>query len=111
MNEALSEAARAEADVLELGRRLGLLLAAAEMPDEQKAAWASLIPEMNPQQMSGLADALARRIPDAEEMAFADLTSRLGAARSRYEDRVADATAAAEQSLADVEKELTPPTA
>lgn len=104
-----NELAQTEADVLALGRRLGLLLEAADMPDEQKAAWASLVTEMDAKQMSDLADALARRIPDAEEQSFAALTAQLESARARYEGRVAEATATAQQELSDVENELKPP--
>lgn len=111
MPENQNELAQTEAEVLALGRRLGLLLQAADMPDEQKQAWASLVPEMNAQQMSDLADALARRIPDAEEQSFSELATSLDGARARYVGRVDAATAEAQQALSDVERELKPPAA
>src|SRR5688572_23862789 len=111
MPETQNELEQVSVGAVELGRRLGLLLAAAEMPDEQKQAWASLIPEMNVRQMSDLVEALQRRVTDAEERSFSELAASLDAARSRYAGRVSDATAEARQALSDVESELKPPVA
>lgn len=111
MPESQNELEQVKVEAVELGRRLGLLLAAAEMPAEQKEAWAALIPEMNAQQMTDFAKALEARIPDAEEQAFSELATKLDASRARYAGRVATATAEAQQALTDVESELKPPAA
>src|SRR5688572_17096046 len=111
MSETQNELEQVKVEATELGRRLGLLLAAAAMPDEQKQAWAALIPEMNAQQMTDFAAALQRRITDAEEQSFSELATSLDAARSRYVGRVDAATAEAQQALTDVESELKPPAA
>ena len=94
---------------LEFGRRLGLLLATAQMPDEQKQAWLALIPAMNAQQMAEFAQAVEHLIPDAEEQGFAELARRLAAGQARHASSVATATAEAQKSLDEVEGELRPP--
>ena len=50
-----------------------------------------------------------RRVTDAEEQAFAELATRLQSAVARRDERVASATAEAEQALGAIEDELTPP--
>ncbi len=100
------ERTQAELDVRKLGQRLGLLLATARLPQEQKDAWLGLVPSMTPAQLDQLAAALERYVPDAQEEAFSQLTVRLGAAEGSYANRVSAATAEADQALGEIAKEL-----
>lgn len=48
-----------------LGTRLGFLLAAAPLPDDEKQAWCSLLPDMTVGQLLRFADLLETRFLDA----------------------------------------------
>jgi hypothetical protein len=106
MSDHASELDDIKGQALALGRRLGLLLATAQLPDEQKEAWVALIPSMTPQQMADLAEALEGLVPDAEEQGFAELANQLKAGETRFAARVATATADAKTALDAVESEL-----
>ncbi len=59
-----------EEDLKNVGERLALLLASADMPDDVKDAWAALIPEMSLEQIDRFAKALESNIAvqGSEEM-------------------------------------------
>lgn len=106
MSDTTTELDQIKSQALALGRRLGLLLATAKLPDEQKEAWVALIPSMTPQQMADLAEALESLVPDAEEQGFAKLADQLQSGEARFTARVATATANAKTALDAVESEL-----
>ena len=61
-------------DFLNVGKRLALLLAASDMPEDVKESWVVLIPEMSLDQMDRFAKALEENIagvagPDLDKLA------------------------------------------
>lgn len=48
-----------------IGKRLALLMVAADLPDDVKAGFAAMIPEMTPEQLERLAEILEANIHDS----------------------------------------------
>ncbi|MBI3305288.1 hypothetical protein HYZ80_03140 [Candidatus Parcubacteria bacterium] len=53
-----------------LGRKLGLLLATAPLPEDEKQAWLAMLPEMTPEQLMRFSDLLEKRVLDAATAAI-----------------------------------------
>ena len=53
-----------EEEMKVIGQRLALLLEVADIPEDQKAAWEMLLPEMSVEQIFKLIEYLELKVPD-----------------------------------------------
>lgn len=90
-----------------LGEHLALLLASTNLPDDVKDAWATLVPEMSIEQLDRLAKILAGHLNSATQVEFKTLTDQLEKAKATHAQQVAEAEAAAQKELDDIEAMLT----
>ena len=93
-----------EKDARELGEQLVYLLATADLPDDVKSAWLSLVPHMELEQLDRLMKALARYNVAPANEAFAGVADELKEIHAQHEKRVATADVAANASLDEIEK-------
>lgn len=91
-----------------LGTRLGFLLAAAPLADDEKQAWFSILPDMTPEQLLRFSDLLEARFLDAAtaslDAAWEQKLRAFAAARAERETRAA---LEAETAITALEQELT----
>lgn len=90
----------------EYGELMARLLAAAKIPDEQKEAWAALIPEMTFDQLDKLADILGRSVEAAEMEQMKEFREKIAAVQKEYLASVAEARKEADSGLLEVMKEV-----
>lgn len=88
-----------------LGKKLAFLLAAANMPEEAKTAWASLIPQMSLEQVERLAGILEKEVSGQSEE-FMELRETLGKVKKKYEAQKQKAADDALQEFQSIEKQL-----
>ncbi|MBI4591861.1 hypothetical protein HY733_00190 [Candidatus Uhrbacteria bacterium] len=74
-----------EKEAKALGERLALLLVAANLPEDAKAGFAAMIPEMSPEQMDRLIKILEANVSDTAVAQEAELGKALQAAQATYE--------------------------
>lgn len=90
-----------------LGTRLGFLLAAAPLPDEEKQAWLGILPDMTVEQLLRFSDLLETRFLDAAtadvDAVWEQTLTAFSAHRAERAARAAQETTAA---LATLEQEL-----
>jgi hypothetical protein len=67
-----------------IGNRIGLLLGAASLPDEVKQAYATLIPEMTPEQIDALMKVLEKNIAGAPEIEAQKFVQNLEGAQEKF---------------------------
>lgn len=87
-----------------LGQRLAGLLAAADLPQEVKEAWAALVPEMSLEQVDKLMVILERYVNSTLSKEFADFKNDVARIQKAYEDRVKQSEDSAMSQLDDLEK-------
>lgn len=76
-----------EKEAKAVGERLALLLVAADLPDDVKAGFAAMIPEMTPEQMDRLMKILEANVTDTAAAQEAELGKAVQAAQSTYESQ------------------------
>jgi hypothetical protein len=89
-----------------IGERLALLLAAANLPDDVKAGFAAMIPEMNPEQLDRLIKILEANVDDSAAEEAAGLVSAVKDAQSQYEQKRKEAEKKAMAELDEIENVL-----
>lgn len=88
-----------------LGKRLALLLAAAPWTEEQKDAWAALVPKMTFEQLGRFADLLENSLY-AEDSTMKDLEKNLDAVQGKYQAAEQAINSRTHSGLDDLEKQL-----
>ena len=89
-----------------LGQRLALLLANANLPEDVKTAWASLIPEMSLEQLDRLAAILADSLTNASENEFKEFVSAIEQAKATQAQQLKLAENKALKELEEIEAML-----
>ena len=89
-----------------LGARLAVLLTVADIPDDQKQAWAAIIPEMSFEQLDKLAAILAAKLPDEATEEFEAFQIQLQELQKGHEAEVAEVESGALNDLQSIEDEI-----
>lgn len=76
-----------EKEARAIGERLAMLLVAADLPDDVKAGFAAMIPEMTPEQMDRLMKILETNVADTAVAQEAELGRAVQNAQSQYESQ------------------------
>lgn len=95
-----------EQDLQEFGKRLAMLLKAADIPMDVKEAIAALVPIMTPEQMDQLAQLLEREVTSGVASDLAELKQSMQAVQDEYEASVKQAQDKAMARMADVQKQI-----
>ncbi|MFA4845247.1 MAG: hypothetical protein WC654_01680 [Patescibacteria group bacterium] len=95
-----------EQEAKQLGERFALLLAAAEMPDEVKAGFIAMMPEMSPEQLDRLMKVLEANVHDTAVGQNQELGKAIQKAQGEYEAAQAVAQAKAMSALDEIETTL-----
>ncbi len=95
-----------EQQLQHVGERLALLLAASNLPDDIKDAWAALIPEMSLEQLDRLATILSQSISDTADAEFRAFATALEHAKEEQSMRTKEAEAKAMRDLDEIESML-----
>ncbi len=83
------------------GQRLAALLALSSLPDEQKEAWAALVPQMTPEQVDQFISLLlSERVAMITEQTLAEFTQAVEDTNEQYDQQ---ALAATKDSLSQLE--------
>ena len=88
------------------GAELAHLLFSAQMPEEQKEAWAELVPFMDTEQLQRLVDLLKKNLTAQVAVEAEDTMLLMKAAQMKRNFAIAHADAEANAVLDEVEKEL-----
>lgn len=102
----MADSQTSEQDLKNFGKRLALLLAAADLPAEVKEAMAAMIPEMSLEQMDRLAALLEKQVATVPAGELAEFRASVGAAQKQYEASVKAAGDTALNQLAEIEKQV-----
>lgn len=89
-----------------LGQRLAVLLAVADIPDDQKQAWATIIPEMSFEQLDKLAKILSAKLPDEATEEFDEFMVQLKGVQKEHEAEVSEVESQALSELQGIEDEI-----
>lgn len=95
-----------EQEAKQLGERLALLLAAADMPDDVKAGFVAMMPEMTPEQLDRLMKVLEANVHDTAMGQNKELGETIKKAQAEYEASQAAAQAKAMSALDEIEASL-----
>ncbi|MCR4313696.1 MAG: hypothetical protein NUV84_00410 [Candidatus Uhrbacteria bacterium] len=95
-----------EKEAKAIGERLALLLVAANLPDDVKAGFAAMIPEMTPEQLDRLIKILEANIADTAVTQEAELGKAAQVAQSKYESQRKAAEKKAMAELDEIENLL-----
>jgi hypothetical protein len=95
-----------ENEFKQVGQRLALLLASANLPDEVKDAWAALIPEMSLEQIDRLAKALEGYLSADEQTELFALAEKAKQAQTVFEQQKKQAEEQALKELDEIESML-----
>jgi hypothetical protein len=90
----------------QFGKRIAMLLAVSDMPDDQKAAWAAIIPKMTFEQIDEFTDALSVKQLGPAAAELADLKKELEAIKTKRNVKVSDAVQKAEDDVAALMAEI-----
>ena len=90
-----------EKEAKAVGERLALLLVAANLPEDVKAGFAAMVPEMTPEQMDRLIKILEANVADTAAAQEAELGKALQAAQATYEQ---ERQAAEKKALAELDE-------
>ncbi len=74
-----------EKEARAVGERLAMLLVAADLPDDTKAGFAAMIPEMTPEQLDRLIKILEANVSDTAAAQEAELGKAIQGAQAQYE--------------------------
>lgn len=95
-----------EQEAKQLGERFALLLAAAEMPDEVKAGFVAMMPEMTPEQLDRLMKVLEANVHNTAVSQNKELGESIQRAQADYDSAQAAVQQKAMQQLDDIEAVL-----
>lgn len=95
-----------EDQLKQIGQRLALLLASANLPDDVKDAWAALIPEMSLEQIDRLAKALEGYLNPDEQAQLAALAEQAKQANEKFAQEKQQAEVQAQRELDEIESML-----
>ena len=95
-----------EAEATAVGERLALLLVAADLPDDVKAGFAAMIPEMTPEQLDRLIHILEANVRDTAVEENKQLGEEIQQAQSSYEQQQKAAEKQALKELDEIEQLL-----
>lgn len=84
----MSEQEQDEAFMRAMGERLALLLAAADLPDEVREAFAAMIPDMTPDQIAKLMQGLEARVSGGEDEELAKLQKSVAKVQEQHDASV-----------------------
>lgn len=88
------------------GQFLASLLVASKLSDEQKQAWATLVPEMSLEQMVRLATVLERYVDEKTLPEIVELRHKLQAAKAAHDAEIAKINSKAEADIKAVMDEV-----
>lgn len=88
------------------GRELYMLLRASSFTDEQKAAWAEIVPDLSLEQLDRLTVLLKQDLRQQIAEEFEDVFLKLKAAQTKHELSMSALALKTDQELAAIEKEL-----
>jgi len=92
-----------------LGEQLGYLLHGADLPDEEKSAWLTLIPHMEMEHIDHLMFALARYNVAPANEAITEVVVEIETAKEYLEERITVAAATANEAFDEIETLLADP--
>ena len=95
-----------EKEARALGERLAMLLVAANLPEDVKAGFASMVPQMTPEQLDRLIKILEANVADAAAAQEAELGGAVQTAQATYEQERQAAEKKAMAELDEIEKVL-----
>ena len=95
-----------EHEAKQIGERLALLLAAADMPDDVKAGFVAMMPKMTPEQLDRLMNILEANVHDTAVGENKELGEAIQKAQAEYEAAQAAAQQKALSALDDIEAAL-----
>jgi hypothetical protein len=84
----MSEQDQDQAFMRAMGERLALLLAAADIPDEVKESFVTMIPDMTPDQIAKLMQGLEARVGSGEKEEVAQLKQAVEKVQEQHEAAV-----------------------
>ncbi|MBI4257048.1 hypothetical protein HY626_03270 [Candidatus Uhrbacteria bacterium] len=90
-----------EKEAKAVGERLALLLVAANLPEDVKAGFASMIPEMSPEQIDRLINVLEANVSDTAATQEAEFGKAVQDAQATYESK---RQAAQQQTMAELDE-------
>lgn len=90
----------------DVGKRLALLLASANLPEDVKQAWAVLIPQMSMTQMDRLAKALEGYVTTDEQNLLTALAEQIKQAQTKMAEQKKAAEQKAQNELAEIDAML-----
>jgi ribosomal protein L16 Arg81 hydroxylase len=102
----MSQQEEFEKDAKAVGVRLAMLLVAANLPDDVKADFASMIPQMTPEQLDRLAKILEANVADTAVAQEAELGAAVQAAQTTYQQERQSAQQKAMAELDEIEMVL-----
>ena len=88
------------------GAFLAQTLTSSNLSDDQKAAWATLVPEMTLDQLGRFATVLERYVDPTAQPEVADLKAKLVKVKEEYDAKIKSLDAAAQTEIASVMKEV-----
>ena len=88
------------------GAFLAQMLASSNLSDDQKAAWATLVPEMTLDQLGRFAAVLERYVDPTAQPEIADLKAKLLKVKEEYDAKIQSLNAAAQSEINAVMKEV-----
>lgn len=97
----MSQQEEFEKEAKAVGERLALLLVAANLPDDVKAGFAAMIPEMTPEQMDRLIKILEANVADTAATQEAEFGKAIQDAQATYESK---RQAAEKQAMAELDE-------
>ncbi|MBI4435701.1 hypothetical protein HY630_03450 [Candidatus Uhrbacteria bacterium] len=90
-----------EKEAKAVGERIALLLVAADLPEDVKAGFAAMIPEMSPEQLDRLIKILEANVHDTAVAQEAELGKAVQGAQAHYE---ASRQAAEKKTMAELDE-------
>lgn len=95
-----------EKEAKAVGERLAMLLVAADLPDDVKAGFAAMVPEMSPEQLDRLMKILEANVHDTTVVQEEELGKAVAHAQATYESERQAAEKKAMAELDEIEQVL-----
>ncbi|MFH1089000.1 MAG: hypothetical protein V1716_01085 [Candidatus Uhrbacteria bacterium] len=95
-----------EEEFKDIGKRLAYLLAAADLPQDVKESWATLVPEMTLEQIDKLMVVLERYVTSGMSKEFESFKTDLFKIQQKHQEQVNQRQGAALSQLDDLERNL-----
>ena len=93
-----------EQEAKQIGEQLVYMLTAADLPDDVKSAWLSLVPHMDLAQIDQLMKALARYTAPAANEAFGEVATKIEEIQGAHAEQVSAAADKANSAMDEIEK-------